>query len=459
MAPVELELAREINRVRASQGQSPLEIDIRLVQSAGQHSRYMADEERVGTQLPGEQAPADRMSMQGYASPLGEVVAGAAAASTVAQIVGQWLATADRDVVLSSAARHMGVASAAGASLMYWTVDFGRDAGAAQNGDCTLTSGNGAPVAAFSGPTQSVEGSAVAFDASTSTDPDGDALTFNWNFGDGGTGSGATASHVFADNGAYTVTLTVDDGRGGSASTSRVVTVTNALPLITAMSGPADPREPGTALTVTGSFSDAGRADTHVSRIDWGDGSASAGTVSSSPGAFSGSHNFGAAGTYTVTAVVTDKDGGSATRSVSVVIAAKPPVDANYAVYGGGWIGSHRSKVLFAFSGKRYRGMLLGNAELYQPDTRLSFRASTISGLEVTKNDVRIEGSGWLNGRRGYSFLLTANAADRSQTFRMKVWDSATGKVMYDSQPGEPDDAEPSSRVNGGHIAVVRVRW
>jgi hypothetical protein len=163
---------------------------------------------------------------------------------------------------------------------------------------------------------------------------------------------------------------------------------------------------------------------------------------------------------------VTDNDGGAANRSVSVVIAVKPPVVAEYAAYGAGWIGTHRDKVSFAFAGKNYRGVPLGSAELRQHDNRhdgrrdrgLSFRASSVSSVEVGKRDIRIEGSGRLNDRRGYSFLLTARAGDRGETFRMKIWDSSTGKVVYDSQPGDADDAEPSSRVNGGNIAVVRIR-
>jgi len=163
---------------------------------------------------------------------------------------------------------------------------------------------------------------------------------------------------------------------------------------------------------------------------------------------------------------VTDNDGGTASRSVSVVIAAKAPAAAEYAAYGAGWIGSHRDKVWFAFAGKNYRGVPLGSAELRQHDSQydgrrdrgLSFRATSVSSVLVARRDIRIEGSGRLNDKRGYSFLLTARAGDRGEMFRMKIWDSSTGNVVYDSQPGAADDAEPSSPVNGGHITVVRIR-
>ncbi|HVF33316.1 MAG TPA: S8 family serine peptidase [Acidimicrobiales bacterium] len=83
---------------------------------------------------------------------------------------------------------------------------------------------NDLPTAAF---TSTTSGLTVSVDGSSSSDPDGDPLSYAWTFGDGSTASGAKASRTYAAGGTYTVGLTVSDGRGGSATTSRSVTVSS----------------------------------------------------------------------------------------------------------------------------------------------------------------------------------------------------------------------------------------
>jgi PKD repeat protein len=56
--------------------------------------------------------------------------------------------------------------------------------------------------------------------AAVPTDSNGLPLTYLWDFGDGATAAGATAKHVYAAPGAYTVTLTVTNSVGG-VSTSQ----------------------------------------------------------------------------------------------------------------------------------------------------------------------------------------------------------------------------------------------
>ena len=65
---------------------------------------------------------------------------------------------------------------------------------------------------------------AVSFDASGSNDPEGGALSYAWDFGDGTTGTGPTANHDYGVAGAYTVTLTVTNDVGKTATANTTVT-------------------------------------------------------------------------------------------------------------------------------------------------------------------------------------------------------------------------------------------
>lgn len=85
---------------------------------------------------------------------------------------------------------------------------------------------NQAPTAAF---TVAKAGLTVNVDGTGSSDADGTIAGYSWSFGDTppGADTGATASYVYPAAGTYTITLTVTDNGGLTASTTRTVTVTN----------------------------------------------------------------------------------------------------------------------------------------------------------------------------------------------------------------------------------------
>jgi PKD repeat protein len=82
--------------------------------------------------------------------------------------------------------------------------------------------GNQAPTASF---TYSCTDLSCDFDGSGSSDSDGSIVSYDWDFGDGATASGVTASHTYAADGTYTVTLTVTDDLGATGTDAQDVAV------------------------------------------------------------------------------------------------------------------------------------------------------------------------------------------------------------------------------------------
>lgn len=80
------------------------------------------------------------------------------------------------------------------------------------------------PVASFSySPIEPETNETVTFDASASYDPDGTVVSYMWDFGDGNTSTGITATHSYALEGSYTVTLQVTDNDGFSGDASAII--------------------------------------------------------------------------------------------------------------------------------------------------------------------------------------------------------------------------------------------
>ncbi|MGI8549495.1 MAG: PQQ-dependent sugar dehydrogenase, partial [Dehalococcoidia bacterium] len=96
------------------------------------------------------------------------------------------------------------------------------------------TGGNTPPTAeAAATPTSGLAPLTVQFASAGTTDPDGDLLSYSWDFGDG-TPKATTAnpSHSYTSNGAYTATLTVDDGHSLTSSATVTITVGHRAPVV-----------------------------------------------------------------------------------------------------------------------------------------------------------------------------------------------------------------------------------
>ena len=202
-------------------------------------------------------------------------------------------------------------ASARGTSIVAYGLDYtwyGFTQLPCSSGNCTWP--DNPPTASF---TISCTGRTCSANAGASSDDVG-ISGYQWNWGDNQTGSGGpTASHTFALNGTYTVTLTVTDTIGQTGTTTRTVTEADNPP---AASFTITCTGRACSVNASASSDDLGIAGY---QWNWGDNQTGSGGPTSS-------HSFAVNGTYTVTLTVTDTIGqtGSTTRAVTVT--DNPPV-------------------------------------------------------------------------------------------------------------------------------------
>jgi hypothetical protein len=271
------------------------------------------------------------------------------------------IVTAGPNVIISEGSTFNGLGSFAdpGADVWTATVDFGDGTGAqplslnadqtfslnhvyAHNGTFTVTvtvadddGGVGSdtlqvkvdnvPPTVNPGPNATINEGGLFTEIGLFADPGMDTWTATVDYGDG---SGVQAlalnadktfglSHVYADNGSFTVTVAVTDGSGATGIGTLIVTVNNVAP--TVVLGPTASVNEGSAFVAGGAFTDPG-ADVWSATVDYGDGSGPQALVLNADKTFALDHVYADNGVYVVTIQVTDDDGGvgTATQTVNV---------------------------------------------------------------------------------------------------------------------------------------------
>jgi uncharacterized delta-60 repeat protein len=241
-------------------------------------------------------------------------------------------------------------------------------------------------------------------------------------------------------------------------------------PIVGPITAPLDPVQVNATVSASAPFTDSDVADTHTAVWNWGDGGASSGTVTETcgSGSVSGSHTYTTAGVYTITLTVTDNHGATGQSVFEYVVIYDP--SAGF-VTGGGWVNSPAGayvpnpsvtgKANFGFVSKYQKGANTptGNTEFQFHEAGFNFSSTSYDWLVVGGARSQYKGTGTVNGSGTYGFLLTAidgalPGGGGQDKFRIKVWDKASGNVVYDNQQGASDTGDPTTVIGGGNIVI-----
>jgi PKD repeat protein len=315
-----------------------------------------------------------------------------------------------------------------------------------------LTVPNKPPVAALSlTPLSGSAPLAVTASAVGSTDADGAIASTTINFGDGSAPVNAiSATHIYSAAGSYTVTATVTDNLGATASTSAVVKVTSSLnkPPIAVLS--VTPTSAYGPVTVTASTAGSSDPDGTIaaSTINFGDGSASI-------KASSASHIYSAAGTYTVTAVVTDNLGATSSASTSVVVKAPEVIVTSPANLAGAATAALNSPVHVVASG--FSGYSVTAMQVYLDGTLAyqvkSANLDTLVAMASGAHNLIVKG--WDASHRSFMNSFSVNVVNNQSPTAVLTTNATpllVGGTLTASTSGstDPDGTIASISINFG---------
>jgi PKD repeat protein len=164
----------------------------------------------------------------------------------------------------------------------------------------------------------------ITASTAASSDSDGTIVASTINFGDGSAPvSGSSVSHTYSAAGTYTITGTVTDNLGATASKSAAIVISSSInqpPVAMISATPNSAYAPATiSVSAAGSSDPDGTIASSV--ISFGDGTSASGLTAT--------HTFSAAGVYTLTAKVTDNLGASSVASTSVTVKAPEVIVSN----------------------------------------------------------------------------------------------------------------------------------
>ncbi|HTY90368.1 MAG TPA: S8 family serine peptidase [Methanocella sp.] len=278
------------------------------------------------------------------------------------------------------------------------------------------------------------------------------------------------------NNGSVTVTAQDKAGNTQTLTVNDNIYVDMLPPVLGTIKTPTVPLPINSTITVNDTFTDtSGLASATWS---WDDGSPdTAATIDNVKMVVNGTHRFTAPGTYTIGLNVTDKAGNKNSTTFDFVVIYDPNAGA---VIGVGGFNSPAGA--YAWKPAKSGPAAFGFASAYVTVKKVTtlqgitefmilngldpwFQSSSYDWLVVSGSKAIYQGTGKFigNGSKTYKFVLsTIDSGNNNQwnppadKFRIKIWDSTTGAVVYDNQPGAANDADPTQLTTWGNILIYK---
>jgi len=288
----------------------------------------------------------------------------------------------------------------------------------------TVTVDNVAPVV-DAGPDETINEGDTFTGSGFFTDPDSDSCTATVDYGDGSgvqslplTDDTFDLSHIYADDGLYTVIVTAADDDGGVGIDTVEVTVDNVAPA----AGIDSVYQPNPhlilpvvhTLTFNGSFTDPGWLDVHDAAWDLDDGTVVDGnlvnlteenTPPDSTGNSTYQHVYSAPGDYTVILYIMDDYGdvGTDTMVVNVISSEEAITVINNSIQNlpEDAFKNNSARRKNAFSSKLDAVVKLINAGAYQ------------NAIDKIQSDIRAKVDGYVEGNPKNDWIIDQGAQEK----------------------------------------------
>jgi PKD repeat protein len=250
----------------------------------------------------------------------------------------------------------------------------------------------------------------------------------------------------------------------------RIVAPENQAPAV-AINGPSSGAvfPVNTPVSFVGTFNDE-PGNTHSAL--WRFGAVSVpGSVTEAGGSASLSHTFDTPGVYSVSLTVTDQGGLSGTATTvngpdarivvyqarAESVTAHGRIDSPAGSFPADPQASGRADLWISCSYAAGASAPGGSARFKFRGGDFDFRSTTLDWLVIQDGHIQLAGSGTMGGAASFGFMLWAvdgQVSGGADLFRIRIT-SATGAVVYDSQMGAADTADPAAALTFGWIEII----